>query len=636
MNKQKLYSYVRWSSEKQAAGTSLSRQSDAAREFAADHNLEYVEVIDAGVSAFKGKNAEHGALADFIEAVEAGAIRRDSWLYVENLDRLSRQKVRAAQRLFDRLLDLGLTIVTGMDQRIYTAQSVDDNFADLLISLFLFSRANEESETKSKRTRGNALKLIDRFNAGQPVNIKSVGAGAPFWIDDSGSQYEAVRKHPVHWAAAQKIVQLLLDGWGPFRIAVYLNENLDKYPAPVPAKVRGKARRLVDRPTDKDGQLQQDVHIKRRDASGNAITYRQETANWVVANIKSMRKNPALYGLRMLKIGGEEFKLPGYYPPVCSEIDFLRIQEIAKSNRASQGETLKVIPLISGIGVTRCGHCGAAMVFFNQRGRIRYVCEGGKGKMTACNAWTMNGPIVENCTARALLYGHYFDVLDNGAQNADLTPQIEQASAALATINGRIEIAVDTLLDLGRSDELSSRIRALEGEKQRAMVALDDLKRQQAAQQSAKAPADEIIKTLKMLNGEVLKDTTHTARWQIRELARKLFRQITLSRHDDKSYRLAFTYINGESLIFEGIWQTDDAGKPKKSFRVYRISADGEPFEEKLSAIADRLERQGLEVDRASLHDETLAWFDQMLWRYALPPLEGKEFFSQRAASSNK
>lgn len=61
-----------------------------------------------------------------------------------------------------------------------------------MISLLLFSRANEESETKSQRTLGNVETLVERHKNGLPVNIKSVGRH-PFWIDDSGSQYEAVK-----------------------------------------------------------------------------------------------------------------------------------------------------------------------------------------------------------------------------------------------------------------------------------------------------------------------------------------------------------------------------------------------------------------------------------------------------------
>ncbi|MEX0578583.1 recombinase family protein, partial [Enterobacter cloacae subsp. cloacae] len=119
--------------------TSLDRQTDKAKAFASLHGLEYVQILDAGISAFRGKNTTQGALAGFIEAVKAGAIPNDSYLYVENLDRLTRQDVMTALNLFTGLLSLGLTIVTGMDGKVYSQDSVKNNVTDLMMSLFLFS-----------------------------------------------------------------------------------------------------------------------------------------------------------------------------------------------------------------------------------------------------------------------------------------------------------------------------------------------------------------------------------------------------------------------------------------------------------------------------------------------------------------
>ncbi|WHW84172.1 recombinase family protein [Citrobacter freundii] len=86
----KLYSYIRWSSQKQTVGTSLARQTEAARKYATENGLEYAEIRDAGISAFKGKNITHGALGSFIQAVKDGVIEKDSTIFIENLDRLTR------------------------------------------------------------------------------------------------------------------------------------------------------------------------------------------------------------------------------------------------------------------------------------------------------------------------------------------------------------------------------------------------------------------------------------------------------------------------------------------------------------------------------------------------------------------
>ncbi|HCL5253822.1 TPA: recombinase family protein [Salmonella enterica] len=62
----KLYSYIRWSTDKQTGNSSLERQTEKAKQYAAIHGLEYVQILDAGVSAFRGKNTTHGELSGFI------------------------------------------------------------------------------------------------------------------------------------------------------------------------------------------------------------------------------------------------------------------------------------------------------------------------------------------------------------------------------------------------------------------------------------------------------------------------------------------------------------------------------------------------------------------------------------------
>lgn len=92
MKKPRLYSYVRFSSERQAKGSSVERQKSnidkLVKKIALEHNLEiFEEYQDFGVSAFKGKNATEGALFDFINHVESGKIPRGSYLLIESLDR---------------------------------------------------------------------------------------------------------------------------------------------------------------------------------------------------------------------------------------------------------------------------------------------------------------------------------------------------------------------------------------------------------------------------------------------------------------------------------------------------------------------------------------------------------------------
>jgi DNA invertase Pin-like site-specific DNA recombinase len=226
-DKKKCYSYIRWSSDKQSGGSTLARQLKTAQEIAVEQDLELVEMIDSGISAFKGKNASDGELGRFIDAVENKLIPKDSWLVVENLDRLSREAIINAQQLFLKLMKIGITVVTGMDKKIYSRESITENPMELMYSIMLFSRAHEESATKSKRTNGNALSIIEKYNNGErsvdgyAIAIKSVGTNI-WWSDCSDG---SVKPHAIYFPIAQEIINLAIyKGMGSNRITAYLNK----------------------------------------------------------------------------------------------------------------------------------------------------------------------------------------------------------------------------------------------------------------------------------------------------------------------------------------------------------------------------------------------------------------------------
>jgi len=74
----KAYSYVRFSTKRQAKGDSLQRQLDLSRKYAAEHDLDLQEKSyeDLGVSAFDRANVITGSLSAFIQAAESGVIER--------------------------------------------------------------------------------------------------------------------------------------------------------------------------------------------------------------------------------------------------------------------------------------------------------------------------------------------------------------------------------------------------------------------------------------------------------------------------------------------------------------------------------------------------------------------------------
>lgn len=351
----KLYSYIRWSSARQRRGSSKARQSTKAQEYAALNGFDYTEISDDGVSAFRGKNMlPTSELGKFIEAVENKVIPSNSCLYVENLDRLSREEATKANELFLKLLNLGLTIVTGMDNKVYTRDSVNANPMDLMFSIMMFMRANEESRTKSKRVTGNILALLERHEQGLPVTIKSAG-NCPWWIHESGSQYEKPKKHELYFGIARLIVELFLEGHGSYRIAKLLNSDPSLYPAP------------------------------------KGWTKRSEQT-WTVRKLEYMRRSKALTGEYVIKVSGVTHNLHNYYPPVCTETEFAKLQDSVRNNHITQSSARKRISLLSGMNFLFCGNCGGAMSFYLMGGKIRYCCGQARNQANKnCAYWSVAG-----------------------------------------------------------------------------------------------------------------------------------------------------------------------------------------------------------------------------------------------------
>ena len=185
----KAYSYIRLSSEKQLQGDGETRQIDLRDRFVAAHGLELDDTLrDLGISAFDRANIEKGALGRFLRKVKAGEIDRGSYLLVENLDRLSRDHVMKAFRVFSDILEAGILIATLGDGRIYSEESIKQNWTELIISLAVMSRAHEESVRKVQTLRGAWVrKRADRsrkLTRKCPTWLTVSEDGTDFIVDD--------------------------------------------------------------------------------------------------------------------------------------------------------------------------------------------------------------------------------------------------------------------------------------------------------------------------------------------------------------------------------------------------------------------------------------------------------------------
>ncbi len=126
----------------------------ASEEYATKHGLwidSGLKMQDLGVSAFRGKNATEGALAGFLLAVQSGRVAPGATLLVESLDRLSRDQITEALTQFLGIINSGITVVTLMDNMVYSRTTINDNPGSLLLSIVIMMRAHDESSSKAKR-----------------------------------------------------------------------------------------------------------------------------------------------------------------------------------------------------------------------------------------------------------------------------------------------------------------------------------------------------------------------------------------------------------------------------------------------------------------------------------------------------
>jgi len=343
----KAYSYVRFSTKRQAKGDSLRRQLEKSRQYAAEADLDLQEVTfeDLGVSAFDQSNVTRGALAAFINAVASGAVERGSYLLLESLDRLSRAQVTDAIHVLTNLVKMGVSVVCVIDGRVLDQNSIKDPM-NLLYVVMVFIRANEESEIKSERVKKAHKRKRDQkspFAFGQ----------GPGWLrpnaDKSG--WEPI---PEKAESVVKVFELAAKGVGATAIARIANK--EGWPVP-----------------------------------GKAASWHKTLPNKLIHNRRVLGEfEPSVKDGKTRRPTGECWEM--YYPPVVTADLFNAAQASAACRRN--------LPSRRDIGYhnvfqgfLRCGHCGATLSRKskssgrNSPGYAIYVCADRDRGLTNCPNW---------------------------------------------------------------------------------------------------------------------------------------------------------------------------------------------------------------------------------------------------------
>ena len=217
----KAYSYIRFSCLKEFDPNKLKYQLEEAKEYARSRNLIFDDMLsfqDLGVSGFKGYNKKSGKLGLFLFAVKYGIVEQGSYLIIENLDRLSRDSARHALRTLEEIVDFGITVVTLTDRKEYTSETLDNNPIDLLYSILIFIRANEESLTKSKRGKAVWKRKIKAARGGDKSKIMG---GFPRWLDYVDGKFVINEERA---KTVKKMFNMSKVGMGAAAISTYFNE----------------------------------------------------------------------------------------------------------------------------------------------------------------------------------------------------------------------------------------------------------------------------------------------------------------------------------------------------------------------------------------------------------------------------
>jgi DNA invertase Pin-like site-specific DNA recombinase len=421
----KAYSYIRFSSPEQAKGDSYRRQRDAAVKYCSENSLELATAkeytfLDKGRSAYIGRHLDdEGQLKRFLDLVENGTIERGSYLLVESLDRLSREKVNTALPRFMDLLARGIRVVTLADGRLYTDEY---NELDLIISIVHMSRAHNESATKGDRvsaawTNKKTLARTER---------KPLGKACPYWLTLTDDQYQPI---PERVETVRLIFDLAIQGYGQGVIPRLLNER------GIPV-----------------------FGSRNRNHSGA----------WGTSSVSKLLGNRALLGEYQPThvVGGKRVNdgepVAGFFPLVIDENVFYQAQAVRAERRVhktgKQSERFNVFQ-----GIMKCRTCGDAMHLLNKgrppKGATYLQCH--SARKGVCKNGYLRVERAERVLREVLAKVDSLSLVQ--ASEGQTMKELATVDGKMQTVNERLATAV-TLMTEAPSSALAVLVQNLESE----------------------------------------------------------------------------------------------------------------------------------------------------------------------------
>ena len=363
---------------------------------------------DDGVSAFRGKNfSNESALGEFLRLVENGSVKQGSVLVIENMDRLSRQSILPCLSKFTDIISKGVSIGVISQNRIFDVKSITENPMELILVLVEFSRANNESLTKSNRSKSVIQARIERVKKGEKVWF---GPYKPSWIISLKNNKFVLDDKRV--AIVRDIFKRYLRGQSCNSIANELNQarvaTLRKFP--------------------------------------NGI--------WTNSTVADLLRNKNVIG--WFGINDQEFD--NYFPALISAADYKKVQARLEFNVKSRGGSKYGLVRNLFKGLVFCAECGQVPelklgTYRNVKGGLQhyahYICRGVKQHTGCKNVGRVAVSSVELAIFESVLFQHPSNLANHEVKvDATRLNELEDKQAKADLVIGRLsEMVMDPELE---------------------------------------------------------------------------------------------------------------------------------------------------------------------------------------------
>jgi hypothetical protein len=409
-------------------------------------------IRDESYSAYTQDHITKGGFGVFREALRGGLICAGSILVVEALDRLSRATVREAMAQLLEIINAGVMVVTEFDKAEYDQRSVDENPWALGSAIMYMVKARTESVDKAKRVSGAMrLRAIEKANPASTKEIKRFGR-APSWLDyDEKANAYSLRAEPV--IVLRTMIDLYLKGEGP--------------------------RRIFDRLIERGVSLPDGLKNTGR--------------------FYEVLRSRALIGEHTIRVMGETILIRDHYPALLTVEEFDALQ-FAMNGRGRQtlGRKGTIAPILTGMRLCLCGHCGWAMAAQNMIDKrrddgtlpdaARRIYCAGMTKTNGCrkNASTSVVPIeralMEFCSDQYNLES--LRKSDSGA--TAMAARIAQSETRAREIDDEVSNLLE-VIGKGKSKNADKKLAKLEQEQEQIEAGLMGMKREHAELVNVKA-----------------------------------------------------------------------------------------------------------------------------------------------------